>query len=100
MEENPKPTRRWFRFSLRTLFIVVTIVAVGLGWVLTEAKRQRLVEMQLEACSAQISYSSQRPSWLPDQFDIGRLRRMKDIRLESEWEIREQSPQKNFAQAT
>jgi hypothetical protein len=25
-------TRRWFRFSLRTLFVVVTFVAVGLGW--------------------------------------------------------------------
>ena len=28
-----KPTRRWFRFSLRTLFVVVTIVGVAAGWV-------------------------------------------------------------------
>ncbi len=26
------PKRRWFRFSLRTLFVVVTISAVVLGW--------------------------------------------------------------------
>ena len=27
-----KPTRRWFRFGLRTLFVVMTLVAVWLGW--------------------------------------------------------------------
>jgi len=26
------PQRRWFRFSLRTLFVVVTVVGLGLGW--------------------------------------------------------------------
>ena len=28
-----KPKRRWFRFSLRTLFVLVTIVGVAAGWV-------------------------------------------------------------------
>ena len=27
------PKRRWFRFSLRTLFVVVTLAAVPLGWI-------------------------------------------------------------------
>ena len=27
-----KPKRRWFRFSLRTLFVLVTIVGVAAGW--------------------------------------------------------------------
>ena len=27
-----KPKRRWFRFSLRTLFVVVTVVGVAAGW--------------------------------------------------------------------
>jgi hypothetical protein len=26
------PSRRWFRFSLRTIFVVVTVFAVWLGW--------------------------------------------------------------------
>ena len=28
-----KPKRRWFRFSLRTLFVVVTIISLPLGWI-------------------------------------------------------------------
>jgi hypothetical protein len=27
-----KPRRRWFRFSLRTLFVVVTVLSIWLGW--------------------------------------------------------------------
>jgi hypothetical protein len=28
-----KPKRRWFKFSLRTLFVLVTIAGVGASWV-------------------------------------------------------------------
>jgi hypothetical protein len=31
MEETPKPTRRWFRFSLRTMLVVVTLVCLLFG---------------------------------------------------------------------
>jgi hypothetical protein len=30
---DPNPKRHWFRFSLRTLFVLVTIFGVGAGWV-------------------------------------------------------------------
>lgn len=43
MEENPKPRRRWFRFSLRTLLVLVTLGCVlcgYLGWAMNW-KRQR-----------------------------------------------------------
>jgi hypothetical protein len=36
---TPVPKRRWFRFSLRTLFLVVTLVAVPLTWLGVEIKR-------------------------------------------------------------
>jgi hypothetical protein len=36
--EPPKRKRRWFQFSLRTLLIVVTLLAVPLGWVAWQAK--------------------------------------------------------------
>ena len=32
MEENRSTRRRWFRFSLRTLFVFVTLVCVWLGY--------------------------------------------------------------------
>ena len=35
---TPAPKRRWFRFSLRTLFVVVALVAVALSWFLMEVR--------------------------------------------------------------
>lgn len=38
---EPRPTRRrWYRFSLRTLLVVVTVMCVYLGWAINW-KRQR-----------------------------------------------------------
>jgi hypothetical protein len=34
MEDNPKPRRRWYRFSLRTMLVLVTVVAVVLTGVM------------------------------------------------------------------
>ena len=36
--DPPKRKRRWFQFSLRTLMIVVTLLAVPLGYVGWQAK--------------------------------------------------------------
>ncbi len=45
-EANAKPKRRWFRFSLRTMLVAITIVTVWLGWNL-HAVRQRKAALQL-----------------------------------------------------
>ena len=37
------PRRRWFRFSLRTLFVVVTVFAAWLGWELNWIRERRLI---------------------------------------------------------
>ena len=34
------PKRRWFRFSLRTMFVVVTVVACWLGWNLHQVRQR------------------------------------------------------------
>ncbi len=36
--ESPKRNRRWYQFSLRTLLIVVTLLAMTCGYVASEAK--------------------------------------------------------------
>ena len=38
MGNQSKPRRRWFRFSLRTFFVLLTVFGLGLGW-LTIQKR-------------------------------------------------------------
>ena len=36
-----KPRKSWFRFSLRTFLIVVTLLSVVIGWKLERVRRQR-----------------------------------------------------------
>jgi len=50
MTDKPKPKRRWLQFSLRTMFVVVTVFCVFLGMVVKRARDQKLaVEAILEA---------------------------------------------------
>ena len=46
-----RPRRRWFRFafSLRTLFVVVTIVGVWLGWELKIIRQRAAVRLSIES---------------------------------------------------
>ena len=39
--DQPKPRRRWLQFSLRTLFVVVTVFCVWMGLVTKAARDQR-----------------------------------------------------------
>ena len=55
-KDKPKPRRRWFQFSLRTLLIVVTLSAGVLGWVgwkMEQGRRQRVVIVWLEKMEAE-----------------------------------------------
>ena len=84
-QQSAKPPRRLFRFSLRTLMLLVALVAVSLqwvgwvGWKVDEARSQRLVVAELQKMNAQIIYdyeiaklngdrvqSPPRPKWLSD----------------------------------
>jgi hypothetical protein len=41
---SPKPTCRWFQYSLRTLMIIVTLFAIACSWFavkMQQARRQR-----------------------------------------------------------
>jgi hypothetical protein len=41
MPSAPKHTRRWFQFSLGTMFVVVTVAAVVVGWELKLIRERR-----------------------------------------------------------
>ena len=43
------PKRRWFRFSLRTMFVLVTVFAIWLGWNVRQVRQRAEVVSQVEA---------------------------------------------------
>ncbi len=70
-----KPKRRWFRFSLRTLFAFTLLVAIGCGWFafkLQQARQQQLVSDAIHALGGSVAYDfdyhpweyNRRPDWL------------------------------------
>ena len=40
---KPKPRRRWWQYSLRTFFVLLTVFCVWLGWTVHRANEQRKV---------------------------------------------------------
>jgi len=55
--EEPKPRRRWLQFSLRTLFVVVTVFCVWMGITAKRAKDQRLAVEAIEGSGGRIIYA-------------------------------------------
>src|SRR5689334_19846235 len=63
--KSAPPKRRWFQFSLRTLLILTTVVAIGCGWFAMKIRRARrqdaAVEALRKACQANVFYDYQTP---------------------------------------
>lgn len=51
-----KPKRRWFRFSMRTLLIVMTLLCVGIGWKMNQVRNLRRAVAEAQRLGATISY--------------------------------------------
>ena len=62
-----KPRRRWFRFSLRTLLILVAVAAIPMAWVAHErrqSEKERLVaEQLLKQGSKEVTFGGPYDSW-------------------------------------
>ena len=59
MTDKPKPKRRWLQFSLRTLFVVVTLLCVWLGIIVIQAREQRLAVEAIRAVGGFAHYTYQ-----------------------------------------
>jgi hypothetical protein len=58
MDAEPRKKRRWFRFSLRTLFVVMTVFAFWFGWNIRKVQRRGQFAKHLVACQASVTSSS------------------------------------------
>lgn len=52
MPPAPKHTRRWLQFSLGTMFVVVTVLGVWLGWELNVVRSRKNALAEMEASGA------------------------------------------------
>jgi hypothetical protein len=55
------PKRRWFQFSLRTLFAVVTVIAIWLGWELKTVRDRRILADWIAANGGRVFYVGHDP---------------------------------------
>jgi hypothetical protein len=62
----PLPKRRWFQFSLRTLFLLITAVAGLLSWQMYRAEREATAKEQLMHFSVLILNKPKAPAWFWD----------------------------------
>jgi hypothetical protein len=45
--ETPKTKLRWYQYSLRSLFVLTTLVAIGMSWVATKIQQKRAERLAL-----------------------------------------------------
>ena len=60
-----KPKRRWFRFSLRTLFVPVTVLCVWLGFKVNAARRQKEAVEAILKAGGTVQYDYQLSPFFP-----------------------------------
>ena len=56
---TPKPKRRWFQYSLRTLFVAIAVLGVWLAMVTSAARRQQSIVARLSKLNANVAYEFQ-----------------------------------------
>jgi len=54
--------RRWFRYSLRTLLLVMTIICICLGWVVSRVLQQERAVKAIESAGGSVTYDWQHDS--------------------------------------
>jgi hypothetical protein len=71
--EDAKPRRHWFRFSMRTLLIVVTVSSIPLGWVgwrLQQVRREQTMIAWVEQMDGRVDFDYRNDkSWWEETTD-------------------------------
>jgi hypothetical protein len=62
MDRLTPTKRRWFRFSLRTMFVLVTVFCVWLGYELNQIHSRKSLIAKIRAAGGKVSYYD-RQSW-------------------------------------
>jgi len=68
MTSPAKPRRRWFRFSLRGLLLLVAMMSIPLGWIGCRLERAKEQESALRDIGPWAGLTYVVPDWLPDSF--------------------------------
>jgi hypothetical protein len=59
MPEPPStPRRRWLRFSLRSLLLLVVLIAIPLAWKVNQVHNQRVVVAEIQRLKGRVAYDS------------------------------------------
>ena len=62
--EKKQPKLRWFQYSLRSLFLLTLLVAIGMSWLTVTMQNQRKQKAAAEAIEKAGGTVGTEPTWL------------------------------------
>jgi len=94
-----KPKRRFFRVSLRTFLLLLTVGCVWLGWKVNKANKQRAAVAWVQKTGGQVWYNHQLdgadppgPNWLRDRIGIDFLANVALVNCDGNYILTDVSP--------